>query len=93
MKLPEISAADIKDWFARRAEPLTLDDEVIEEIAARGNARAQALEDERELARQKHAIKPNSELPNIKEETPTKGTEASTSMGDNSDTVKITHGD
>lgn len=58
MKLPEISAADIKNWWKRHDQDIGLPDDVIEDIAARGNARAQRLEDDREANRQKH-LKPS----------------------------------
>lgn len=53
-QLPVISASDIKDWWTRHGQDIGLDDPTVEEIAARGNARAQRLEDEREAARMKH---------------------------------------
>lgn len=54
-KLPEVTAKHIKDWWTRHGNDIELPDKVIEDIAARGNARAQRLEDEREAAKQKHS--------------------------------------
>lgn len=69
MKLPEITPAHIKDWFRRHGRDIGLPDEIIEEVARRGNAHSQELEDQRERDRLKH-LKPAASQDQDPDKTP-----------------------
>ena len=59
MKVPIITADDIKDWFSRHGVDVGLPDETIEEVARLGNVHSQENEDKRERDRLKH-LKPSN---------------------------------
>ena len=81
--IPEITISDWKDWAERHdMNPGVPDEAAFAEALHNVYLREQEIEDQREANREKHAPE--------KEETPTKGIEASTSMGDNSDNLVIT---